>query len=87
MAVLLLASTAVAIAQDSPPRPPDFIVPAPPPEATTPVTAATKLPVGSLDEIGAQLGFNPCDYNVSRHAGRPVNAVSLVEAPGSGCVV
>ncbi len=87
VAVLLLASAAVTIAQDSPPRPPDFVVPSPPPEAPTPVTAATKLPNGSLDEIGTQLGLNPCDYSVSRHAGRPIDAVALVEAPGSGCVV
>jgi len=87
VAVLLLASAAVAIAQDSPPRPPDFVAPSPPPEPPTPVTAATKLPAGYLDEIGTQLGLNPCDYSVPRRAGRPINAVALVEAPGSGCVV
>ncbi len=87
VAVLLLASTTVAIAQVSPPRPPDFVVPSPAPEAPAPVTAATKLPAGYLDAIGKRLGLNPCDYSVSRRAGRPINAVALVEAPGRGCVV
>lgn len=87
VALLLFASAVGAIAQDSPPRPPDFVAPSPLPGAPASVTAATKLPVGYLDEIGKRLGLNPCDYSVSRTAGRPVNAVALIEATGAGCVV
>lgn len=87
VSVLFLVSAPVALAQDSPPRPPDFVVPSRLPEAPSPVTAATKLPPGHLDEIGRRLGLDPCDYSASRHAGVPIDAVALVEAPGSGCVV
>lgn len=84
---VLLGSAAVAVAQDSTPRPPDFFAPSPLPPAPAPVTAASKLPVGYLDKIGKQLDLSPCDYSTSRRAGRPINAVALVEEQGNGCVV
>jgi hypothetical protein len=62
VAVLLLASATVAIAQNSPPRPPAFLVVSPSPEALAPVTGVTKLPASYLDQIGMGLGLNPRDY-------------------------
>lgn len=85
--MLLLASTAATLAQESPPPPPDFVVPSSLPAAPAPITAATKLPAGYLEPIGKRLSLNPCDYSASRRAGEPADAVALVEAPGSGCVV
>jgi hypothetical protein len=84
---LLSSSGASAMAQESQPRPPDFVVSSPLPVAPARVTPNPRMPVGYLDDINHSLGLESCDDRRARLAGYPVNAVALVEDDETGCVV